>query len=767
MNNHKEIQVKTQVQAKDWKEQARKVAKSGIRVFPIHINWNSARQKWDKVPVECPNGFLDASLDVDKFNWSGANGYGMAMGNGFFMIDPDDPSPEGAPKVWMQERGLLDMPTRVHKTVSGGEHYFYRLPEGFEDLPCGQNIVPELDTRGDGGYAAFGEGYEVVSKSHAVVLPVVVCKELLNRWKNKKGGTLVRFPRPWEKPVGAEETLEELLANDGDLKHRWEGGEDGLEDTSRSGFDMSLARRFAMQGCTYDFIAWALMEECEVGTGDERQIMKVAAMCERLSGKDEFDPIDDPKSWGSGEPEEWEPEDAEAITTEPSPSGAGSLAEAVEGVSGLVSELMDYAEVAGRRVGRDHHVAAALCCIAAASKGRFVVDLPNGPTALNLQLVLIAGTGAGKENDRALVQLGAEASGAPDFDDFGSAQGLHRVLADHRSVIWLSDEYHVLMEAALKKTGGDMFKRQLANHAVKAYGLAFGKLTIVPVKDARQSLPAAEHPFLVGFHSTPDMGLFMGAFSTANLRDGVLNRPLMLEGPNHADFHKDDHIAPRQPPKAVVDALDWINKAGRYADDGGLVSIEDEDDPFDGVFSPTVRTYGAGSGFRAVAIEPDAGAKAALKDWKAEVQAKEKELKPTASLWMRAVENAIKVAGVVALGEIALQAPVELKGPVPMVKAHVDWAVKFTRHCLNAQCKATDMHVSDSIYQADMQVVVRALVGCGGKAPQNILTRKTQGLNKRRREEALATLQEIGRVRVSQEPTGGQRKTIFALVGFD
>ncbi|MEM9392797.1 MAG: VapE domain-containing protein [Pseudomonadota bacterium] len=235
-----------------WKEQART---SQLQVFPIKIS-QASNGKWTKVPLT-QHGHQDASFDVDSFDWSQANGYGVAMGevSGLYALDIDDYKTGSDPEVWFDER-RIPRETRTHKTVSGGVHRIYALPREWQSLGNRQNIVPGLDGRGEGGWIAFGDGYEVVDERLPCRLQPRVCEEL---HREHSGETLKTANA---EPVDAEELepkLQKAIGGFVHLKRRWEGDTTGLTDASASGMDMSVAQLLAIQDFTYDEIVDVLL----------------------------------------------------------------------------------------------------------------------------------------------------------------------------------------------------------------------------------------------------------------------------------------------------------------------------------------------------------------------------------------------------------------------------------------------------------------------------------------------------------------------------
>ncbi|MEP3297733.1 MAG: VapE domain-containing protein [Pseudoruegeria sp.] len=155
-----------------WKEAARH---TGWIVFPIRIEWNGT--KWDKKPLV--KAWHNVTKDqIDTMSWENANGFGILTGGcgGPYVLDLDTYKEGSEADAWLASRGL-NGPTRTHKTVSGGIHKIYTLPPTV-NLRNRANIVHGLDSRGDGGFIAFGEGYEVIDDSIPAQLSATHCAEL-------------------------------------------------------------------------------------------------------------------------------------------------------------------------------------------------------------------------------------------------------------------------------------------------------------------------------------------------------------------------------------------------------------------------------------------------------------------------------------------------------------------------------------------------------------------------------------------------------------
>lgn len=269
----------------DWQQQA---ASAKAPVFPILISWDGQRGKWDKRPLT-HHGHLDASHDVSRFNWAGANGYGIRMGTGWYTLDLDSYKQGCLAQHWLTH-WQVPMETRMHQTVSGGWHLVYRTLGEWVNLRTRQAVVPGLDTRGAGGWIAFGEGYTVARHLWPAVLPDAVCAELS---RSDAGRDVKLLP---VMPVDAAETLRKLslALHFGrlSLRHRWAGGNHGLHDTSASGFDMSAAKLLALAGFTHDEIYHLLCTQFVHGVvardgltrTTDRQVRRAAARATQRHG---------------------------------------------------------------------------------------------------------------------------------------------------------------------------------------------------------------------------------------------------------------------------------------------------------------------------------------------------------------------------------------------------------------------------------------------------------------------------------------------------
>lgn len=260
----------------NWKKAA---ADSQLPVFPIRITRKG--DKWDKQPL-IPGWQTDASYNTDAFDWRHANGYGILMGekSGLYALDFDDHKPGAAGWEWLRKWNVPPE-TRTHGTISGGTHKIYALSNKYRTLPTRANIVPGLDSRGQGGFIAFGEGYTILDNRFPCILPAAACEELIAGAGGGGGPVVLKAYRQPDDQDALMQKLQRKLQFKRLLRARWHGNNLGLVDKSGSAMDHSVARLLTMAGFEYDEVVWLLLNAFEHGSarakGDHRVAMRAAA----------------------------------------------------------------------------------------------------------------------------------------------------------------------------------------------------------------------------------------------------------------------------------------------------------------------------------------------------------------------------------------------------------------------------------------------------------------------------------------------------------
>ncbi len=224
------------------------------RVFPVDVYCDNGG-KWHKVPLT-PHGHHDGNRDPDAFEpwrWARANAVGIRTGSGLYVHDIDDASGDGPPARWLKAHGIHPSDrggtTRVHETPSGGLHMLFRTAEPHLDLRTRASIVPGLDSRGAGGWLAFGPMYGVVHDRPLAFLPPKACSEL---HQGAKRAAALSRPAVIEEPERTSSTEVTKWQDRGfklcRFRALWTGAHVSRNDTSRSGADWHLALLLAALG---------------------------------------------------------------------------------------------------------------------------------------------------------------------------------------------------------------------------------------------------------------------------------------------------------------------------------------------------------------------------------------------------------------------------------------------------------------------------------------------------------------------------------------
>ncbi|PYU19276.1 MAG: hypothetical protein DMG32_24795, partial [Acidobacteria bacterium] len=225
-------------------------AARGWAVLPVRAS--------SKVPLTA-HGVYDATIYETTIRewWAkcpSAN-VGIACGSksaGLVVLDVDE-----AEMLWQLEKTCGPLPvTRRVRTGRGTHHYFLS-----RDPIRTQNLAPGIELRGKGSYVLAppslhpnGTRYQLIDDLELAPLPnalreLLAAPSISNTPPNVKLG---------DDPSQLSRRLRELTETDPQIKLRWYGDPLGLNDSSRSAVDLSLASLLVNRGFTDAEIADAL-----------------------------------------------------------------------------------------------------------------------------------------------------------------------------------------------------------------------------------------------------------------------------------------------------------------------------------------------------------------------------------------------------------------------------------------------------------------------------------------------------------------------------
>jgi hypothetical protein len=278
---------------------------------------------------------------------------------------------------------------------------------------------------------------------------------------------------------------------------------------------------------------------------------------------------------------------------------------------GLVAEIAAWSASRAYVVGAKFDLAAALMCTALASGNRYVMQ--SWDTPLQPYLMVLAPTGGGKDSTHRTVYDFARRFDLRDhvFQGFQSFHALLDSLAAEPSIAcWLWDEAARKLRSAGKASGSQDY--QILTHLLQMYGKSASGVAGLPGRG--HTIAAIDRPYLITM-ATAQPAQMIEAITTADLATGLLARFLLLDcGDETPPLHHERlEIFPSRIEKYVRSFRDVV------LGEGGFVTVR----------------------FAENAIW------ARFKDFANSVR---KATGEEAELWNRAAQNALIVAGLLAVG---------------------------------------------------------------------------------------------------------------------
>jgi len=346
----------------------------------------------------------------------------------------------------------------------------------------------------------------------------------------------------------------------------------------------------------------------------------------------------------------------------------------------------------------------------------------------NLYCVGIAPSGAGKEHARKVnknILFAADLIEHDGSEDLASDAGLLAAVEIEPAILFQIDEFGRFL-----RTIGDPKKAphlfNVLTALMKLYSSADtvfrGKAYADPKRNKVIDQPC------VSVYGTTVPEHFFESLTADSLSDGFIARLLVFEA-NATPARQRVRATP--PPQAIIEAAAWW---GAFNPGGNLATEHPE---------PLV-----------VPTTPDAGAVfdrlAALVD--------DELAKPDAtatSLWARAEEKACRLALVYACSR-------DHQSPVIDHEA-ASWACELAEYLTRRMLFVADEWVADGLFDARQKRVLRVVKRSGGRISRNDLSRKTQWLTQRERQEVIDNLLETGQLRQVVVETATKPGVRYAL----
>lgn len=371
-----------------------------------------------------------------------------------------------------------------------------------------------------------------------------------------------------------------------------------------------------------------------------------------------------------------------------------------------------------------------------------------GPTNLrtNLYAIGIADSGGGKDHPlRASTRLMIAAGLANHVGSskIASGAGLLTAITRNPSIYFPLDEVGFLISSAADRKRAPKHLTEIIDNLTEFYSLADSTfLGIAYANDKEKPREVIEQPCLCLFGVTTP-GVFWGSLSSDNVIDGSLARMLIFESENHYPDPQHDLIS-NEPPADLVELMEAVAKGA----DGST--------PF-----PLGNTAAAIPKPWAVPYAtPQAEARArAMREEQIDMLRRHQGTHLTGII-ARLAENAAKVA--------LIKAITDNPGSPQITAADLDWGMGIASRSVQTLMQAVKERVADNEYEATMKRVHKVVADAGSAGIDgNNLSRRTQGVDRRKRIDILAHLEEAGMVRVMEMPKGEGARGPSRRVYFD
>jgi hypothetical protein len=213
------------------------------------------------------------------------------------------------------------------------------------------------------------------------------------------------------------------------------------------------------------------------------------------------------------------------ITVKSKPNGEDKAKSDQKLPEGLVADIAAWAARRAYVKGAQFDLATGLMCTALASGNRYLIDAWKTP--LQPYLMVLAPTGGGKDSTHSTIGEFARRFELRDhlFRGFQSYHAMLDSLVTEPSIAcWLWDEAARKLKSAGKATGSQDY--QILTHLLEMYGKAHSGIAGMPGRG--QAIVAIDRPFLITM-ATAQPDQMIEAITSADLATGLLARFLLLD----------------------------------------------------------------------------------------------------------------------------------------------------------------------------------------------------------------------------------------------
>ena len=393
---------------------------------------------------------------------------------------------------------------------------------------------------------------------------------------------------------------------------------------------------------------------------------------------------------------------------------------------GTIADIIDYTMRTSLYPQPELALAGSIALLATIT-GRKLTD--SYGTRTNVYVLGLAPSGAGKEQARKTNKILLTYAGGESMignERIGSSAGMITSIEQSPAILFQIDEIGRFLET-LKNPSKAPHLYNVSTVLMAIYGCSDSLWIGDAYADAKKTKKINQpHPVLYGT-SVPEK--FWESLTADNVTDGLLGRMMPFESSaGYVDPQEPEQI---QPSDSLVDQI-------RFWCDLKLGGNLHSENP-----SPAMARYSAEARERFSSHMAEIASRRKTEDGQA------------AALWSRAAGKAGKLALIFAASRCAMSAAFEVE------LEDVDRAIAMSNWITRTVQRKVFEHVSENETEGQLKRVLRMLAE---PMTRNQLTRRTQWLRRRERNEIVETLVESGLVEVVEEDTGGRPRMVFKAV---
>ncbi|MBF0116604.1 MAG: PriCT-2 domain-containing protein [Magnetococcales bacterium] len=414
----------------------------------------------------------------------------------------------------------------------------------------------------------------------------------------------------------------------------------------------------------------------------------------------------------------------------------------VTDIDGVLGLLVAFMLATATRPQPILAVGNALCALGALMGRRYRTETN---LRSNLYIIGIADSGSGKNHSREVItnllhQVGLQ--GHLGGNRIASGSGLLRAIYDHPAVLFQQDEFGMFLQAAADRRRQPRYITEILDLMTELYSSASTvylglEYAILDKKNGRKDI----HQPCLCFYGTTTPITFWSALKSANVVDGSLARFLILKTKDDYPDRSSCHDSSLQAPDALLDGLRAIVENGSYGP-GNLAGM----------------TVDATTAVQPLVVFMTEEAKAFFADFGEQVNTRLRQAKNTtfSPVLARAWENAAKVALIRGVSANPFE---------PVIRgSDAAWAIALVCHSVNTFIEDVAHNIADNQTEQNHKRVLEIIRNAGPKGiSKRDLTRRTQFLDQRQRQDILQSLIDGGQILVETRPTRTIPVTVYRV----